>query len=265
MKKPLLLSLVLLIGLSYACSQKQPAEKPASGREFYELKIYHVSNKAQESRMDSYLKDAYIPVAHKAGSKDIGVFKLRTLTESDSQAVHVLTPFSSLEDFESFESKLLKDQAYQSAGADYINAAYDDPTFARYEVILLKAFEKHPKYSLPELSSPKADRVYELRSYESATEKLYHNKVSMFNDGDEVGLFDSLGFNAVFYGEVLSGTQMPNLMYLTTHNDSSARAANWDNFVNSAHWKRLIGDPQYANNMNKIDISFLYPTEYSDY
>ncbi len=60
------------------------------------------------------------------------------------------------------------------------------------------------------------DRAYELRSYESPTEKLYWNKVEMFNKGDEIGLFKRLNFNAmVFYGEVVAGSRMPNLMHLT--------------------------------------------------
>jgi hypothetical protein len=34
--------------------------------------------------------------------------------------------------------------------------------------------------------------------------------------GGEVPLFVRLGFNAVFYGEVIVGSHMPNLMYMTT-------------------------------------------------
>ena len=51
-----------------------------------------------------------------------------------------------------------------------------------------------------------ADRIYELRSYESPTEQYFANKVQMFNQGGEITLFDKLGFHAVFYVFSLSGS-----------------------------------------------------------
>ncbi len=73
-----------------------------------------------------------------------------------------------------------------------------------------------PVSKKPVLKSSSVEKVYELRSYESATEKLYLNKVDMFNAGGEITLFEQLGFNAVFYGMVLAGSKMPNLMYMTS-------------------------------------------------
>ena len=77
------------------------------------------------------------------------------------------------------------------------------------ETILLNAFEKSPRLSLPNLTAAKKNRVYEVRSYEGHTEKISANKIRMFNSGDEVGLFKRLGFNAVFYGQVVAGSSMP--------------------------------------------------------
>ena len=70
----------------------------------------------------------------------------------------------------------------------------------------------HYSYNLP-LKAPtfnnaRSERVYELRSYESATEQYNINKVEMFNVGGEIDLFEQLGFNAVFYGEVISGAKL---------------------------------------------------------
>ena len=56
--------------------------------------------------------------------------------------------------------------------------------------------------------------LYELRSYESPTEELHRIKVNMFNAGGEITLFKRLDFQAVFYADVLSGSQMPNLVYM---------------------------------------------------
>jgi hypothetical protein len=129
----------------------------------------------------------------------------------------------------------------------------------------MKAFTEMPQMKPSEVEGPRKDRVYELRSYESPTEATYLNKVDMFNKGGEIGLFESLGANAVFYAEVLSGDRMPNLMYMTTYPNMEKRDALWEAFFASDKWGELSTDPKYQNNMNKADKLLLYPTEYSDY
>jgi hypothetical protein len=102
-------------------------------------------------------------------------------------------------------------------------------------------------------------------SYESPTEAKYRNKVHMFNEGGEVVLFDKLGFNAVFYGEVLSGSRMPNLMYMTTFKNMVVRDSLWEAFFESDKWKSLEKNPEYQHNVSHADIYLLYPTPYSEY
>ena len=87
----------------------------------------------------------------------------------------------------------------------------------------------------------------------------------MFNSGGEITLFDKLEFNAIFYGEVISGSKMPNLMYMTTFSDQESRDAHWKSFFESPEWDTLKNMEQYKNNVSKGDIYFLYPTSYSDY
>ena len=133
------------------------------------------------------------------------------------------------------------------------------------ENIVLHAFELAPKMNVPNLTSPKSDHVYELRSYESGTEKLYRNKVQMFNQGGEVKLFDRLKFNAVFYAEVIAGSHMPNLMYMTSFENMQERDAHWKTFGTDPEWKQLSGLPQYQKNVSKADIMLLRAADYSDY
>ena len=118
---------------------------------------------------------------------------------------------------------------------------------------------------LPKLTAAKNERVYELRSYESATEKIFANKVYMFNEGGEIDLFKRLNFNAVFYAEVIAGSHMPNLMYMTSFENKTDREAHWKNFVDSPEWKKLSTLPEYQNNVSHIDIMLLQPMEYSDF
>ena len=232
-------------------------------RDFYELKIYHIKTATQSQRIDQYLRDAYIPAMHRAGIKKVGVFK-PVVDSVDEQLIYVFTPFTSLDQFEKLPGILEKDNQYLQSGKDYIDAVYTDPPYTRFETILLKAFEGMPSFNSPKFSTTPSERVYELRSYEGHSEKIFRNKVQMFNKGDEVGLFNRLGFNAVFYGEVMVGSKMPNLMYMTTFENRASRDAHWKAFSADDQWKKLSAMPEYKNNVSKNTIVFLRPTDYSE-
>lgn len=77
-------------------------------------------------------------------------------------------------------------------------------------------------------------------------------------------IFDKLGFNPVFYGEVLAGSRMPNLMYMTTFSNKASRDEHWKAFVDDSDWKKLSALPEYQNNVSHADIFLLFPTDYSD-
>jgi hypothetical protein len=235
----------------------------AVSKEFYQIKIYHLKNSGQEQAVDAYLKTAYLPALHRAGIANVGVFK--PLQNSDNERlIYVLIPFKSMKDFQKLPAKLEKDKAYHTDGSAYLSAPYNAVPYDRIESILLDAFEGSPKLNLSAVTTPKSERIYELRSYEGHTEAISKNKIEMFNKGDEIGLFKRLGFNAVFYGEVISGPRMPNLMYLTTFANKADRDQHWDAFGKDAYWKELSAKPEYKNNVSKNVTLFLYPAEYSD-
>ncbi|WP_348811609.1 NIPSNAP family protein [Flavobacterium maritimum] len=261
-----LAKLLLITVLFFTVSSFKTTEKViAPAREFYQIKIYTLNSEQQLATTEKYLKEAYLPGLRKQGIKNIGVFKAKANETDSIKKIMVLIPFSSMDQFLSLEDKLAKDKTYLDKGADYLNATYKQAPYLRIESVLLKAFTDHPVLGIPKLDSPRAKRVYELRSYESATEAIYKNKVDMFNAGGEIKLFNRLGFNAVFYGEVLSGAKMPNLMYLTTFADQESRDAHWKAFGESPEWKEISSLPKYQNNISHMDITFLYPTDYSDY
>jgi hypothetical protein len=234
-------------------------------REFYQLTVYHFANVSQEKVIDNYLQNALLPALHKINIKNVGVFKNHSNDTLSDKTIYVLMPVKSLEEVMKISSKLNNDKNYQSAGAEYFDAIYTTAPYSRIETILLHAFSLAPELQLPKLTGLRKDRIYELRSYESATERIFKNKVHMFNEGDEIGLFKRLNFNANFYAEVVAGSKMPNLMYMTCHENKTVRDANWKNFVDDPYWKKLSSMPEYQHNVSHIDISFLYPTEYSDY
>ncbi|HKP31388.1 MAG TPA: hypothetical protein VJT83_01625, partial [Chitinophagaceae bacterium] len=179
--------------LAVACLFLAVGAVAQKGKEFYQITVYHFKTAAQESTIDEFLKNALLPALHKKLSKSIGVFKpIANDTAADKKIV-VLIPLKNLQD----AASIAPGYATESSPA-YANAEYDNPPYTRMENILLQAFPLQPKMDVPKLNGSREDHVYELRSYESATEKLYRNKVKMFNDGNEIALFKRLNFNAVF-------------------------------------------------------------------
>ncbi len=270
MKSTKLLLLMVLILAITNCkntdSDKTNKEEPSvQNHEFYQLKIYTLITDKQVQITDKYLKEAFLPGLKSLGIKNIGVFNLISGEADTLKKIYVLIPFSSIEQFLNLEKELARSQTYLAAGDAYINASHDKPAYQRIESIILKAFKNQPVLQLPPQDSQRSNRIYELRSYESATESQHKNKVDMFNAGGEVSLFDQLEFNAVFYGEVVSGSKMPNLMYMTTFSDQASRDAHWNTFRKSPEWNEMKTLPQYQNNVSHADIMFLYPTGYSDY
>lgn len=232
-------------------------------RDIYELKIYHLQNQQQEDQVDAFLKDAYIPALHEAGVKKVGVFKP---TEGDSlfgKRIYVFTPYQSAEQFFQTPKALEKDQQYLSVGKAYMNAAHDNPPYERIETIVMQAFEGMPAFRETSLTNAPGERIYELRSYEGATEKLFRNKVEMFNKG-EIEIFENLDFNPVFFSEVVAGPNMPNLMYMTAFEDMDSREAHWKAFGADPAWIKMKSMEEYQNNVSHADILLLHPTPYSE-
>lgn len=261
--------LMLTLALFALISCNQPAEDKTSqvsppDQDYFQLKIFSYESSEQEALLDNYLGDALLPALHRAGVENIGVFKpIEELNERKDFMI-VLTPFKSLEQFEKSAAQLEEDPAYQQAGLAYIDAPHDQPPYTRIESMILRSFSAFPQMALPDLTTPRSERVYELRSYEGATEKLYNLKVEMFNKG-ESDLFVELGFNPVFFCEVLSSAHMPHLMYMTTHGDTTAQKANWDAFVSHPEWDRMKNLDRYQNTVSGMTKYLLYPTAYSDY
>ena len=247
----------------------------APKREFYQLKVYHLKDNAQQERLESYLQQAYVPALHRAGIEKVGVFKTASeaapasatspgsTTAPAEQLLYVLIPLKSVEQFMGLSETLAKDKQYTSAGKDYLDAAFDNPIYNRFESVLMESFTGMPALMAPKLQSGPSERIYELRNYEAATEKLHENKISQFNNG-ELDIFKRLGFNTVFCGQVKAGGKLPSMMYMTSFENKTERDAHWKAFSADPAWKTLNALPEYAHNFLRADIYLLHPTTYSE-
>lgn len=238
--------------------------RAAEKKSFYEIRIFHVSSADQVQQVDNFLEQAYFPALHKAGISKIGAYHWMGNDTAVDKKVIVFIPLRSLKDITMVDNIVMTDPSVASAGEAYWNAAYNAAPFKRIETIILQAFPRMPVFEIPSLEGNKADHIYELRSYEGPTERLYRQKVKMFNVGGEVALFHRLQFNAVFYAQVLAGSHMPNLMYMTSFVNQAEHDAHWKAFGSDPEWVKLKNEPEYLNTVSKADILLMHPTSFSE-
>src|SRR6185312_9443389 len=147
--------------------------------------------------------------------------------------------------------RLASDAAYARAGAAILEAPLSDPAFVRLESSLLRAFDAMPGVEPSPAATAGTPRIYELRTYESHSNRAALNKLRMFNAG-EVPIFRRAGLTPIFFGETLVGMNMPSLVYMLTFSDIAARDAAWKKFGQDPEWKTLSADPQYRDNVSAI-------------
>jgi len=253
-------TLLILICLATA-STLRATEPP---RCYYQIRIYHFKTAQQQAALSQYFKDALKPALARAGSWGTGFYQTLDDDTADRR-FYVLITFPRKHRLDKLEDRLKNDKRYQQEARTFMEAAYDLAPYSRLELVTLLAFRHWRIPGTVDLPGHKTDHIYELRSYESPTQKYHESKIKMFEDGGEVYLFSRLKFNAVFYGDVLQGNHMPNLMYMTAFENRAERDKHWDAFFHSPEWLALNADHQYDHNVSRADIIFLRATDYSDF
>jgi hypothetical protein len=254
--------MVILLSVSFSAGV---IASPPAKQMYYELKIYRLKDPGKNAIFDKYLKEAYIPAMHKAGIPAIGVFKPVESDTAFGKMVYVFVPYENMDQYDQVLTKLESDPVYQQAGKDFLDAPFNDAPFTRYESVFMKAFKNMPKYQVPSFSTPRGERIYELRSYESWTEVKATKKIHMFNEGGEMAIFEKIGSNAVFYGQVLFGSLKPRLMYMTTYANMQSQKEHWAAFSKHPDWTALRTKEEYANTVIRPNAYLLHPTDYSDF
>jgi hypothetical protein len=247
-----------------------------SQREYYELRCYHLSagprfeSNADPALLDRYLEQAMLPALERRRIRQVGVFtelevdkKAGTSKPKDGSPVWVLIPHASLDSYVQVAATLNEDPAVQQAGSAYLQAPKATPAFQRFDSWLLLAFRSMPRLELPDFARNRTPtRVYEMRDYESHSELKALNKMAMFDDG-ETQLMRDLGMAPVFFGQALSGPDLPHLRYMTSGPDLKTHLANWGKFGPDPRWQKMSKLPKYADNTSRNTARFLTPKPYS--
>lgn len=262
------IALSALAGVNSA-GLSRAAGSSGAGREYYELRVYHLKAGTGHAQLDAYLEKAAIPAWNRLGAKSVGVFVQQERSGSaagtevrDPDAVWVLIPHPSLSAFAEATNQLATDADLQRAGADYLQTPKDRPGFERIDSWLMLAFAGMPRVELAAYSRDKRPRMFELRTYESYSEVKALKKVEMFNSG-EIDTMREVGLAPVFYGQALIGKNLPHLTYMLSAEDQTAHNKHWGDFGKHPVWNKLKNDPQYADTVSRITNWFLVPTSYS--
>jgi hypothetical protein len=245
---------------SYAEAAQGAAQ--TKGREFYQLRRYHLNSGPQRKLCDDFFRDALIPALNRLSISPVGVFDLSIGPETPS--IYVLMPGLSAETLATVETRLAQDTDYMKIGAPFLNAPAKEPAFDRIESSFLQAFEKWPRLVLPAATAKNGPRVFELRIYEGATDQDHKRKVEMMQSG-EAEIFSKAGVEQVFYSDTLIGTRLPNLTYMLVFDSLADRDKKWAAFRASDEWKALSASPRYAFEaiVSNVNNFILTPTPYS--
>jgi hypothetical protein len=244
--------------------QGNPAGGPERSREYYELRRYRLRRGPGQTMVDTYLRTAAVPAWQRAGAGPVGVFSV--MIGQDSPSFYVLLVHKGLDAFASLPERLAADTEYEKAAAPYLGAEATSPAFVRMDASLMRSFDAIPKLELPfgGAESGRRPRIFELRTYESHSEKAAKKKIEMFNRG-EIAIFRRAGLTPVFFGETLIGAGMPNLSYMLVYEDMAARDKQWTAFSADPEWKKLSTTPGYTDPeiVSSISNTYLRPTAYS--
>ena len=235
-------------------NDKQGNDRQA--REFYQWRKYELRNGAQTALTQGYLQRALIPALGRLGMGPVGAFKLDIGPQTPTY--YVLIPSGDAEALVTLDARLGADAEYVKAAGGFRDAPAAAPAFERSERSLLGAFAGWPKLTPPKQVDGKLPkRIFQLRTYESASQAAHTRKMAMFNEA-EIGIFVRNGLNPVFFADTLIGTRMPCLTYMLRFADMAELTAHWAAFSADAEWKELSHRPGNTDAEIVSNISNLY-------
>jgi hypothetical protein len=236
------------------------AETPSKSQYFL-LRYHYMRNGPQVDRTTRFLSGAYLPAARRAGAATLGFFS--PVIGEHSPYILSLAVYPSLDAVQSSEARLSADKDFQAAAEAY--DVIGDPAYIRLETCLLRAFDGIPNLSAPPTDGKRAARLFEMRTYESPSEKASRRKIKMFEDG-EAAIFRKLGMAPVFFAQGVTGANLPSLTYMLSFDDLASRERLWKAFGADPDWQKLRVQPGLsdAEIVSNISNRILRPLPFSE-
>jgi hypothetical protein len=242
----ILLTFLLVFSLNASYSQT----------EIYELRVYELDFFRPADVLHNYLEKALIPGLNRQGVQHVGVFE--EAGEALPKKIYLLIAYPSLQAQGEVTDALNADSQYLANAEPYMKAPAEQIPYARIKSSFIRSSSGFPNLVKPDDTS----ELFELRIYESYNEDALRRKVKMFNDS-EFEIFEDVNLPMVFFGENISGDQMPCLTYMLAFKDKEAHTQAWSRFGPHPEWQRIIQLEEYANTVSDITRVFLKPLPYS--
>jgi len=239
-------------------------EAPSAAREWVDLRTYVCSSVEKRDKLLELFDAALIPALNRQGVKKVGVLwtngEVNEGNTNYNTTVFVVAPFATAEAFMARDQKLLADVQYMKDAAPIFDAPMKDPLYDTCAGSLLYTFAACPQVRQV-TQSP--DRLLQLRIYNSYTIERNAKKMSMFEQGGEIGTFRTCGMQPVFFSQALAGDRLANVTYMLAFNNKTEKDSAWKRFRDHPDWLKLKADPQYKDTANKITNIVLRPSKAS--
>ncbi len=240
-------------------------ERPAQG--FVEVQKFLMDSPEKVKALTDFARETLMPELKKM---NVGPFGMAVAepgmngkdADSAQRELFFFIPYASL-----FQAMIVRDAlgGNTSVGEKYMAYKKDftskNPGFTSLESTLLKNFKMMPKVEVPSLAE---ERILQLRYYRSFDWERNVRKISMFEEGGELELFRRFGLAPVFFGDAVFGAFLPNMTYMLSFENQEKKDAAWKLFVDSPEWKKLSGDPLYADTATDIINHNLRPCDGSE-
>jgi len=241
---------------SFAASAE--GDKPMSSS-YFEFYYVHMQNGSQTARMSKWLETRLMPICQKHGFGPLGFF---TVTVGrDLPTTLIIFSYPSLADMEALWGKLNADPDYAAAVAE---PEKDEPAFYRTEATLLRATSFSPPFAATPAGDP-THKLYELRIYESPTNRQLGYLHDRFGRDGEIEIFHKSGIHPILYANTIFGPNLPNLAYLIPFESEAQREKAWATFNANPDWVRIRAESvQHGGEIvRNITNLFLTPMSFS--
>ncbi|MEX0323961.1 MAG: NIPSNAP family protein [Puniceicoccaceae bacterium] len=231
--------------------------------ETYELRVYNLVSAEAAEQFDVWMKSGGMASFKAAGADTVGVFKPRADEDVDVNKRFVLATFDDLDDLKPNRIEPFLKTAKNEKAEAFLAGDKQNPSYTRVETSLLTAARDFKQLKDPRGNGGK-ERFFELRIYESSSERLAALKMDMFNDGGEIALFKETGLEIVFFGSARIAANFPQLTYMLVHENQEASDKSWKTFINSDGWQTMKAIPKYKGTVSKIHKHLLVALPYSE-
>ncbi len=182
----------------------------------YVLQHFRLQLGTQGSRLSEYFSKSYLPaVARAAGGPTL---VLEAQFSEHLPMVTVIDAFPSVDQAMGLRAKLAADKVFQDATDAWQNP---ERPFESLSTELLEATAFAPAFT-PPATPPKAPRVYELRVYQTHTQKELRGLVERFAEA-EAKILKRSGSDPMLFGTTAFGPDTPNLTWILAFDDLAAR------------------------------------------